>query len=756
MGSPARAARFLILAWALGAAAGAAQTAPAEPVPIVGRDADGRITVRAVRLAAPLRVDGRLDEEVYLSNPAIDVFVQTLPVENGVPTERTEAWVLFDATTIYVTGRMWESAPPDEWTANEVRRDTNQLRQNDNFGVVFDTFLDRRNGYMFYTNPLGALADYQVTDEGNPNGDWNPVWEVRTGRFEGGWTVEMAIPFKSLRYRSGSNQSWGLQVRRSIRRKNEYSYLTPLPLSSGGPQGFFRVSAAATLTGLDLPPAGRNVEIKPYGISRLTTDRIATPVVSDDVDADFGIDAKYGITANLTADLTYNTDFAQVEVDEQQVNLTRFSLFFPEKREFFLEGRGVFDFGRGGSGVGGGGGTGVNTTSLTPTLFYSRRIGLNANRVIPIDVGGRVTGKVGDFGIGLLNIQTGDERVSGTPGTNFSVVRLKRDILRRSSVGAVYTNRSESTVASGSNQAYGVDSSFSFFENLNFGAFLARTNTPGLRDDDLSYHGKFNYAGDRYGAQAEFLHVGNHFNPEVGFLPRRDFNRSFASARFSPRPRSIDWIRQVTWEGNVEYIETGSGLVESRQHYGRFNVELENSDQFSVEGARNYEMLLAPFRVAPTVTIPIGGYAFSDTQLRYALGQHRRLSGTATLQLGHFYDGTITTVGFSSARFSVTDQWSVEPNISISRVELPYGRFTTQVLRTRSDYGFNPRMFISALLQYASADRLFSSNLRFRWEYRAGSELFIVYTDERDTLRPGYPDLKNRAFVVKVNRLLRF
>jgi hypothetical protein len=745
---------FVFLAWAPGSVV--AQDPAAQPVAMVTRDADGRITVRAIRLTAPLRTDGRLDEDVYQSNPSIDVFVQTMPKENSTPTERTEAWVLFDASTIYVTGRLWESAPPDEWTANEVRRDTNQLRQNDNFGVVFDTFLDRRNGFMFYTNPLGALADYQMTDEGNPSPDWNPVWDVRTGRFEGGWTVEMAIPFKSLRYRSGTNQSWGLQIRRSIRRKNEYSYLTPLPLSSGGPQGFFRVSSAATLTGLDLPPAGKNVEVKPYGISRLTTDRLAMPVVGDEFDAAFGVDAKYGITANLTADVTYNTDFAQVEVDEQQVNLTRFSLFFPEKREFFLEGRGVFDFGRGGSGVGGGAGPDPRGANITPTLFYSRRIGLDRNRVIPIDVGGRVTGKVGEFGIGLLNIQTGDERVSATPSTNFSVVRLKRDILRRSSIGAIVTNRSESTVATGSNQAYGVDSSFSFFENLNLGAFFARTSTPGLRDDDVSYQGKFNYAGDRYGAQAEHLHVGDHFNPEVGFLPRDNFKRSLASVRFSPRPRSIDWIRQLTWEGTVEYIENGSGLLESRQQSGRFNVELENSDQFSIEAGRNYERLLDPFGVAPTVTIPTGAYTFSDMQLRYALGQQRRLSGTLTLQTGHFYDGTITAVGFNSARFSVTDQWSVEPNISVSRVELPSGSFTTQVLRARSDYGFNPRMFISALLQYASADRVFGSNLRFRWEYTAGSELFIVYTDERDTLRPGFPGLKNRAFVVKVNRLFRF
>ena len=742
----------LLLVWGLAAEAAAQDPAVPAPSPI-GRDAEGRITVRAIRLAEPLRVDGRLDDQVYAAYPPIDVFVQTLPEENGTPTERTEAWVMFDGSAIYIAGRMWESAPPDEWTANEVRRDTNQLRQNDNFGVVLDTFLDRRNGYMFYTNPLGALADYQFSDEGNPNADWNPVWEVRSGRFEGGWTVEMAIPFKSLRYRSGTDQSWGLQIRRSIRRKNEFSYLTPLPLSSGGSQGFFRVSDAATLTGLDLPPAGQNLEIKPYGISRLTTDRLAAPAIEDDLDGDFGVDAKYGISANLTADVTYNTDFAQVEVDEQEVNLTRFSLFFPEKREFFLEGRGVFDFGRGGSGIGGFDNIGSN---VVPTLFYSRRIGLDRGRVIPIDAGGRVTGKVGDFGIGLVNIQAGDEPVSGSQPTNFSVIRVKRDILRRSSIGAIFTNRSRSTSADGSNQAYGVDSSFSFYENLNLGAYVARTSTPGLRGDDLSYQGRFNYAGDRYGARAEYLHVGDNFNPEVGFVRRDDFRRGLGALRFSPRPQSIDWIRQVTWEATLEYIENGAGILESRQQGGRFNVELESSDQFSVEGTRNYERLLDRFPISRTVTIPEGAYTFSDVLLRYSLGQQRRVSGAMTFQRGNFYDGTITAVGFSGARVSVTDHWSVEPNVSVNRIELPYGSFTTQVLRARSDYGFTPRMFVSALLQYASAERVFSSNLRFRWEYTAGSELFIVYTDERDTRRPGYPDLRNRAFVVKVNRLFRF
>src|SRR5215510_9327696 len=353
---------------------------------VVSRDANGRATVRAIRLDQPLRLDGALDEAVY-ETPSISDFIQQVPREGAPATERTEAWVMFDRETIYVAGRCWDTAPPERWVANELRRDTNQLRQNDTFGVILDTFYDRRNGFLFYTNPLGARADQAVTDEGNLNPDWNPVWDVRTGRFEGGWTVELAIPFKSIRYRAGLAQEWGINIRRVIRRRNEWTHLTLIPASAGVPGGIFRLSRAGTLVGLDLPPASKNVEVKPYCISRVTTDQLRTPALLNDPDGDIGLDAKYGVTANLTADVTANTDFAQVEVDEQQVNLTRFNLVFPEKRDFFLEGRGIFDFARSGPAS--------STTSVVPSLFYTRRIGLNGSRVIPIDVGGRLTGKVG-------------------------------------------------------------------------------------------------------------------------------------------------------------------------------------------------------------------------------------------------------------------------------------------------------------------------------------------------------------------------
>ena len=764
-----RQTRFQVLArvvlFVVAVTAGSARVASGgqDPAPthrpggaILSRDSDGRATVRAIRLAEPLRVDGTLNEPVYSSTPPIADFVQTLPQENAQATERTEAWVMFDATHIYVAARVWDSAPPDKWTANEMRRDTNQLRQNDHFGVAFDTFHDRRNGFFFYANPLGARADSYMTDESNNNADWNPVWDARTGRFEGGWTIEMAIPFKSLRYVSGPDQVWGLQMRRAVRRKNEWDHLNPLPISIGGSIGMMRVSADGTLVGLDLPPASKNLEVKPYASARSTTDRLATPALSNDFDPDIGLDAKYGINANLTADVTVNTDFAQVEVDEQQVNLTRFNLLYPEKRDFFLEGRGIFDFGRAGGGTGGG-------TTNTPQLFYSRRIGLNANRIVPIVVGGRLTGKVGPFSIGVIDMATGKEGVSSTPATHFSVVRVKRDILRRSSVGVMATNRSESSVVPGaSNFAYGADAAFAFFENVSLGTYYAKSETDGRGHDNASYQGRFDYSPDRYGVQLQYLKVGENFQPEVGFVRRVDFNRSFASLRFSPRPKlHFKDIRQFTYEGSLEYLVNGAGQLETRNQVAHFEAERQNSDIFAADAGVHYELLVRPFAVAPGVVIPRGSYPFTDATISYQLGQQRRLSGRASLQVGEFYDGTIRAYGFSTGRLAILKQWSFEPSVSINDVALPAGSFTQTVLRGRTDYGFSPRRFVSALLQYSSTDHVVSSNLRFRWEYRPGSELFLVYTDERNTddrntLSPGASGLRNRAFVVKINRLWQF
>ncbi|MEX1257923.1 MAG: DUF5916 domain-containing protein [Gemmatimonadota bacterium] len=506
---------------------GPPQPAPTSAAPAaMTRDAAGNTTVRAFRVDTPIQADGRLDEPFYANTPAVSDFVQAVPIEGGEPTERTEAWMAFDDTNVYVSARIWDSEGEDGWIANEMRRDSNQLRANDSFGVYLDTYHDGRNSLAFFVNPIGGFADLQITNEGNPNFDWNPVAEVRTGRFDGGWTVEMAIPFKSLRYRPGVEQVWGIQMRRSVLRDNEWIYLTPLPLQVVGPgsNGVFRVSMYGDLVGIEAPPVGRNIEVKPYLTSGLSTDLVADPAIENDFAADVGLDVKYAVTQNLTLDLTVNTDFAQVEVDEQQVNLTRFNLFFPEKREFFLEGRGIFDFGVGGTGPGGPGGGGGGSA---PTLFYSRRIGIQGGDPVRVLGGGRLTGKIGSFDVGVLSIQTADEAEIGAVSTNFSVLRLRRDIFSRSNIGVLLENRSRSLAAPGeSNQAWGVDGSFGFNDEANFVTHYARSRTPGLEGNDQSYRGRFNYDTDLFGGSLDYLVVGDDFNPELGFVRRRGFRQT--------------------------------------------------------------------------------------------------------------------------------------------------------------------------------------------------------------------------------------
>ena len=726
--------------------------APPPPVPpaTLARDAEGRATLRAVRVDG-LTIDGVLDEPVYRQVPPAAGFIQQEPVAGLPATEETEVWVLFDDDNFYLVVRCWNSAPEAQWVVRDMRRDSQNVIAGEYVGVLFDTFYDRRSGYNFGINPIGGRLDAQMTDERGFAPDWNPVWELRTGRFDGGWTFEAAFPFKSLRYRPGRQQLWGFNLMRNVHWKNERSFLNPVP-AARGERAIMQASLAAAIVGLEAPDEGLSFEIKPYAIADLTTDRGTDAPVTNDLHGDAGIDVKYGVTRNLVADLTLNTDFAQVEADEQQVNLTRFSLFFPEKREFFLENQGVFTFGGAASDPFGGGGE-------TPVLFYSRRIGLNTAggmlREVPIEVGGRMTGRIGKFTVGLLNIETGAEPVSGARDTNFSVIRLKRDVLRRSSIGVLATRRSVSQEGPGANATYGLDGTFSFFDNLNINTYWAKTETAGF-EDDVSYRAQLDYEGDRYGVQMERLVVGDDFNPEVGFLRREDFEESIGFFRFSPRLRSSPIIRKLYWEGRLDYITDRGGVLETRQALGRFAVEFENSDRIDVTYTRNYEFLDEPFRVARGVRIPVGGYDFQDVRVLLTLGAQHRLAGRLAFQRGGFFNGERTSVDLQRGRVDLTRQLSVEPGVSFNWIDLPGNRFATELVTARTTYTLTPLMFVSALLQYNSGNNSLGANVRMRWEYQPGSELFVVYNEQRDTLAPRYPELRNRAFVVKINRLIRF
>ena len=705
------------------------------------------VELHATRVAVPLKVDGHLDEAVYASVPPVSDLWQQEPVEGEGATEKTEFWVFFDADRLYVSIRAWESNMA-ALVANEMRRDNSNIFQNDHVAFLLDTFHDRRNGVEFAINAIGGRWDGQISNETQFNADWNPVYDLAVGRFEGGWTIEVAIPFKSLRYGPGRAQVWGMNVRRVNRAKNETSFLTHVPRALGQ-RGLFHASLAATLTGLEVPPGSRIFEVKPYVTSSLTSDAAATPRISNDPAGDFGIDAKVGVTQGLTADFTYNTDFAQVEADEQQVNLTRFSLFFPEKRDFFLENLGLFGFG----GVAATGGGDV------PILFHSRRIGFDAGRAVPIEAGGRLTGRVGRFSMGLLNIESDRDEASGGPRTNFSVLRVKRDLLRRSSIGMIFTGRDHVPASAlgntASNETYGVDGTFAFFDNLAINTYWALNHTDGVSGDDASYRAQLDYAGDRYGVQIEHLAVGDNFRPEIGYVRRDDIRRSLGLFRFSPRPRASRLVRKYSYAGALVYTETGDGHLDTRDWRGEFGIEFQNSDKLTASYGGIFERLPQPLHIVG-LTIPPGGYDYATARVGFTFGQQRPASGSVTVERGEFYSGDKTTLTISQGRLNLSSQLSIEPTYLANWVTLPDSRSTTHLAGTRVTYTMTPTMFASALVQYNTGVHAVSANVRLRWEYRPGSELFVVFNEQRDTETARFPDLVNRAVIVKVNRLLRF
>ncbi|HEX4912866.1 MAG TPA: DUF5916 domain-containing protein [Vicinamibacterales bacterium] len=741
---------------------------PQEPE-VFAKDDRGRITIRATR--ATLDVDGNLDEEIYSRVPAIDHFVQQEPDEGDPATEKTLAWLFFDDQNFYVSVRSYDSQP-DRLVANELRRDNFNIFQNDNVTISIDSLYTRRSGVFFQMNALGAQRDQEVQDERSNNNDWNTIWDVQAKILADGWSMEFAIPYSSLRFRSAGPQVWGFNLRRVIRYKNEHVSIAPIP-ASATTRAMYKFDIMATVVGVEVPSVRRPIDVKPYAIAASTTNLLGANPFRNDPSADAGFDVKYSVTNSLVADFTYRTDFAQVEEDQQQINLTRFSLFFPEKRDFFLEGQGLFSFGAEQRGGGGGGQTSArsNTPSLTPVVFYSRRIGLGSAGEIPIVGGGRLSGRAGKFGIGLLNIQTEQSAFAPggatadlvVPSTNFAVVRVRRDILRRSNVGFIATRRTPEDGAA--NTVFGADANLWFGSELALTSYFARSHFEGREERtdgtdsvfrSASYRAEVDYQPDRYGFKYEHLLVGSQFQPEIGFLRRSAFRRNYAMGRFSPRP-SAGPVRRHVFEGEFDYI-TGSddGRLETREAKVAYRVELRGNDQFGIDFSRNYEFLRQGFFVVPGRLIPAGIYEFGDFRTVFVFGAQRRVSGSIAGGHGSFYDGTNSELSYRGL-IEISNRFNVEPGLTLNWIDIEAGKFRTTVGTLRSSYMFSPRMALSALVQYNSTAWSLGSSVRFRWEYRPGSDFFVVYSDGRDTrIGDPYPGLINRTFVVKATRLFRF
>lgn len=732
-----------------------AQTPPVAPE-VVTRNADGHAILRSSRITTPITLDGRLDEAVYKDVMPAGGFLQQEPHEGSPATDQTEVWVFFDDRNIYVGARMLETDPSRRVTS-DMRRDASNMYNNDHIAVLFDTFDDRRNGFGFSSNAQGGMFDWQVTNE-QPSNNWNGLWDVRTADIEGGWTAEFVIPFRSIRFREGAS-NWGVNFRRMVRWKNELTFLSRVPISWGR-RGLSKVSSVGTLVGLVAPAGLRNLDVKPYALASSTTNNRSTPALHNAGNGEIGVDAKWGITQSIVTDITYNTDFAQVEDDEAQVNLTRFSVLFPEKRDFFLEGQDVFNFAGAGANQGGGGqgptaipsgGGGGGNNNVTPIVFFSRRIGLQNGQVVPILGGARVLGRGKGFQVGALHMHTDDEERSTIPQADFSVLRINKDVMKRSRVGMIATRRTPG-LRGDENVAVGIDTTLNPLEELAINGYWTAT---GSGQHATSYRGNVTWNADTTGLQIEHLFVGDQFNPEIGFLRRAAFRRTYGQARYSPRPASWKGVRKVYYEASYDYFEDRFGHPESREAQGASRIELANGDQLAVEYSRNFEGLEAPFAVTTGITIPAGRYEFQQTKFLYSTSPQRPFSGTLTLNYGGFYSGTLKEVTWRG-RVEFGPRFYAEPTVSINLFETPFGDGNANIISSRLTYTLTPRMFASALMQYQSATSSVSTNARFRWEYQPGSELFVVYSDGRNTSSAGFPALDNRSLVVKVTKLVRF
>lgn len=704
----------------------------------------------AVRVPDGLRpsIDGRLDDEVWGLAPVQGNFVQREPDFGQPATERTEFRVLYDDTYIYFGVWIWESDPAGI-IGNEMKRDSG-LRRGDQLKIVIDTFHDHRNAFYFSTNPLGALKDANTVENGRTiNYDWNVVYENRTTIDEHGWYVEMAVPLSQLRFATNVGAAtWGLNLCRIVMRKNEESYWVPFPREWGA-GGFARVSNAGVLRGLHDLRARRRLEFLPYVLPRVARD--FDTATTTDTDTNLGFDMKLGVTDDLIADLTYHTDFAQVEADEEVVNNTRFSVFFPEKRQFFTESAGIFDYGKSGSSPGGE--AAASDPGILP-LFYSRRIGLVEGQQVPLVGGGKLTGRVGPYALGAINIATESAPVLAGgglqrwPSANFTALRVKRNVLAKSTVGVILLNRQGGPTDY--NRSAGFDAGLALGRYFMFTGLAAKTASPGLHGRDWAGVSDVLWKSDRFNYGVQYADIGAQFNPEMGFITRTDVRSTRAKAAWTPRPR---WrgVRQLLLSGNLEYYENHDGRVESRTQIVEAQMQRQDSSSLTLRAVRDYDFLPTPFSVAGA-RIPAGGYTFDAVALTYTSNAGKRVYGSGGVEVGSFYNGERQTYR-AAVNVQIGRTLLVEPNYTRNRITLPdRPTFTANILNVRVSQSFTPNLFVKGFVQYNDERRSANFNFLFWYIYKPGSDLYVVYNHGWETDLPGdrWSRARTRSLAVKM------
>jgi hypothetical protein len=711
------------------------------------QSSDGRRTVTAVEARAPITLDGALDEEVWREAVAATEFVQAEPHEGQPSTEPTEVRIAFDRDALYI-GVICHDTDPAGVIVNDIRKDFVAGEQ-DTFEVILDTFADRRNGFVFVTNAAGAKADTQIANEGRDvNTSWDAVWTVATRRDAAGWSAELRIPFKTLRFERGADRIWGVNFSRRIRRKNETDYWSPVPRV----YNLYRAGLGGTLAGLPDASQGRNLRIKPW-IAADSTRPVAG--ASFDASAHVGLDLKYGVTPSLTLDLTAKPDFAQAEADEQQVNLTQFSLYFPEKREFFLENSGTFYFGD----IPRESRLGNNRFSAPEEemlLFFSRRIGLTSGgEAIPIDAGARLTGRAGRYGVGLMTIQTDPE--GSAPGDNYTVLRGRRDVLGTSDVGAIFLSR-QSTNSGDYNRVYGADANFRFRRALSINGFLAKSETPGVSDGQMSGKGSIVWNDNFLHTQYSLLSVGDHFRDDVGFVKRTGIRKHFADFGVRPRPAALRryGIRELHPHTRYNIYTDQSNVELTHTNHIAMSAFFENGAIVEYAWNPRFERILTPFKIRPDQSFQPGQYGWNEYQLLVETNHSKMVSASLDLTTGGFWSGTqrSTKVGMI-----VRPSYHLQLDLALQRndIDLPFPMraFVTNLVTSRIGYAFSTRTFLDTLLQYNTDLKQLSANVRFDLIHRPLSDLFVVYNEQQLTDQVT-PVNTGRGLIVKYTHMLAF
>jgi hypothetical protein len=720
---------------------------PAAPVRAAAvQSSRERPAVRAVLATDAPKIDGTLDEAVWQSANVIDTFVQQEPNEGQPATDRTEVRILYDSGHLYIGIHAYAN---EAVTATEMRRDADRLFDEDNFQVILDTFNDSRNGYMFLTTPLGAKLEQQIFDEGegggrgttaNVNRNWDGVWDAAARVVTDGWTAEMSIPVTSVRFAPSDEQTWGVNFERHIRRKNESALWSPIPKA----YTLTRVSQAGQLQGLRGLNLGWDLKLKPFVVGGAQYLQSTPALKNTDPIHDIGLDARYGVTAGLNLDLTVNTDFAQVEVDEQQVNLTRFGLFYPEKRDFFLENSNFFTMGTGSA---------FTSAQVQTDLFFSRRIGLSeSGQPVPIYGGARLAGKSGANNIGVLDIQTDD--AFGKPGDNFFVSRYSRDILKRSRVGALFINKESVNGSDHYNRTMGVDANLAIGRNMQVNSYLAKTATPGRGGNDMAFYGRIAYRDPKWNLWLNYLDVQENFNAEAGFVQRTGIRTTKAYISPTPRPKTGN-IKLMEPMYVLTYITDQTNRLVGRQNHFMHGTTLRDDSFINVIFQQTLDVLDRPFRIQPTVVIPVGSYQMNEAIFTYNTSPGKRFYERLTWSPTQFYGGTRQTLT-AAAGVRASSRLSTEVQFNRNDVKMPWGNFLVNLTTMRVDYTFSPRMTIRSLTQYNTSTHEFSNNVRFNFIHRPGSDLYVVYNDLSQTGLPA--DIfgkKDRQLVVKATYLMQ-